>query len=168
MPSYIILYKEHLIWQSVIYTTSLFGITTNIIWYKGWVKCKPLYETNVFILSQRIQILRRNTCSKFTNEDSKYFLSNLLCYIENKTIFLPGCYSVIPDVPSSLKYIIFQKNTINLSSRWKFTECQKYGVVIEWCYPRKLCACCRKTRHKCVNRQKAPIMRNFVSKWSFV
>jgi hypothetical protein len=27
----IILYKEHLIWQSVIYTTSLFGITTNII-----------------------------------------------------------------------------------------------------------------------------------------
>jgi hypothetical protein len=47
MPSYIILYKEHLIWQSVIYTTSLFGITTNIIWYKGWVECKPLYKTNV-------------------------------------------------------------------------------------------------------------------------
>ena len=56
------------------------------------------------ILSRQIQIyLGGNTFSKFTNEDGKYFVSKLLYYIENMTIFLTGCFSVIPDVPSSFK-----------------------------------------------------------------
>ena len=83
--------------QSVIYTAILFGITTvsNVI-------------VIMQILSRQIQIyLSRVTCSKFRNDDGKYFVSKLLYYIENITVFLPGCYSVIPDVPSSLKYVIF-------------------------------------------------------------
>jgi hypothetical protein len=82
--------------QSVIYTAILFGITT---------------ASNVIVIMQillrQIQIyLSRVTCSKFRNY-GKYFVSKLLYYIENITIFLPGCYSVIPDVRSSLKYVIF-------------------------------------------------------------
>ena len=82
--------------QSVIYTAILFGITTasNVI-------------VIIQVLSRQIQIyLSRVTCSKFRNDDGKYFVSKLLYYIEYTTIFLPGCYSVIPDVPSSLKYVI--------------------------------------------------------------
>jgi hypothetical protein len=55
--------------------------------------------------------LARTHASKFTNEDCKYFVSKLLYYIENITIFLPGCYSVIPDVSSSLKGIVLPSNT---------------------------------------------------------
>jgi hypothetical protein len=49
-------------------------------------------------LSQQIEILRRNMCSKFTNEDSKYFLSKLLyLYIKHNKVLtwmlpsLPWC-----------------------------------------------------------------------------
>ena len=75
--------------QSVIYTAKLFGITT---------------VSNIVAANSNIS---RVTCSIFRNDDGKYFVSKLLYYIENITIFLPGCYSVIPDVPSSLKYVIF-------------------------------------------------------------
>ena len=69
----------------------------------------------VQILSRQIQILNhstsRNTCTKLTKENSKYFLSKLLYYTYNITIFLPEYYSVILDVTSLLKEIIFAEKS---------------------------------------------------------
>ena len=57
-----------------------------------------LYQRSEPLLSRQIRILNQNTCSNFMNEDSRYFLYNLLYYKHNINIFLPEHYANIADV----------------------------------------------------------------------
>jgi hypothetical protein len=101
-------------------------------------------------LSQQIEILSQSTCSKFTNEDSKYFLSKLLyLYIKHNKILTwmlpshPWCLIFIMHIIFVNKSSLFRAKNLN-SKNLKIWRCEL------WRYPRKLCACCRKTRHQSV------------------